>query len=55
MLIEAQVVPQIVPEPKEPASYEETPFAFIQTEQELIEAIEEIEKYSEIAIDLEHH
>jgi len=54
-LLESQEAPSSVPAPREPACYEETPFAFVQTEQELLEAVEEIEKYAEIAVDLKHH
>ncbi|KAJ2882861.1 exosome nuclease subunit [Coemansia asiatica] len=42
-------------EPVEPASWDDTPFEFVDTEEQLNRMMEHLEQAEEVAIDLEHH
>ncbi|ORX71878.1 hypothetical protein DL89DRAFT_282071 [Linderina pennispora] len=42
-------------EAQEPRSWDETPFVFVDTPQQLVEMVEHLKTAGEIAIDLEHH
>jgi exosome complex exonuclease RRP6 len=44
-----------ITEPREPASFEDTPFTWVDTPEALEAMVEKLQNASEIAVDLEHH
>jgi exosome complex exonuclease RRP6 len=44
-----------ITEPREPASFEETPFTFVDTPEALEKMVGKLQQAKEIAVDLEHH